>query len=140
MAELPAWVSRYIGLPFVEHGRTAAGVDCWGVIRLCLSEQFGLELPSYVDGYASTTEHEVLGRLIPSQMAPWREVTGHERAGDVALLRVRGAPMHVGLVVAPGWMLHIESGIDSMVERYDGVRWAQRLLGIFRHESMPGAG
>ncbi len=147
MAELPAWVSQYIGLPFVEHGRTRAGVDCWGLIRLVLDERFGVAVPSYVNGYASTTDHEVLGRLIASQMTPWREVPfdklrmrGDERAGDVALLRVRGQPMHVGLVVAKGCMLHVEEGIATCLERYDGPRWARRLLGIFRHESMPGAG
>lgn len=136
MAEIPHWVADYVGLPFVEHGRVRGAVDCWGLIRLVLAERFDVRVPSYVEDYTSTIDEDVLGRLIGRHMTSWREVTGRERAGDVALLRVRGQPMHVGVVVAPKWMLHIERGIDSMVERYDGVTWAKRLIGVYRHEGM----
>lgn len=140
MAEIPDWVAEYVGLPFAEHGRDRSGVDCWGLIRLVLAARFGVRVPSYVGDYTSTIDQDELGRLMRGEMAPWREVTGREHIGDGVLLRVRGQPIHVGLVVAPGWMLHIERGIDSVIERYDGNRWAKRLIGIFRHESMTDAG
>lgn len=139
MAEVPEWVAEYVGLPFAEHGRERSGVDCWGLIRLVLAEQFGVGVPSYGGDYASTTDQDELGRLIRGEMAPWREVTGRERAGDGVLLRVRGQPIHVGLVIAPGWMLHVQRDIDSTLERYDGPRWAKRIIGIYRHESMADA-
>ena len=132
--DIPAWVADYIGIPFVEHGRDRNSWDCWGCVRLILDERFGIPLPSYAGAYPDTTAAAELGRLIRAEMTPWREVTGHERAGDVALLRVRGAPMHVGLVVAPGVMLHVEQGIDSMLERYDGPRWVKRLCGVYRYQ------
>jgi len=139
MTELPAWVANYIGIPFVAHGRDRTGWDCWGLVHVVLAERFGVHVPSYVGSYASTNDQDGLGRLIRSRMTPWHEVTGREHAGDVALLRVRGAPMHVGLVVAKGWMLHVEEGVDSMVERTDGPRWVKRLIGVYRHEAMTDA-
>ena len=66
-------------------------------------------------------------------MSPWREVTGHERPGDVVLLRVRNHPIHVGMVVEPGRMLHIMAGCDAVIESYNGLEWRHRTLGVFRY-------
>ena len=59
---------------------------------------------------------------------------GDEHPGDGVLLRVMGRPIHVGVVVARGWMLHIEKNCDSLIERYaGGSRWERRVLGFYRH-------
>ena len=139
--EIPGWAGDYVGLPFAEHGRDRTGVDCWGLVRLVLGERFGVALPCHGTDYRSTLDADGLGALIAREMRPaWRPVDGPGRAGDVALLRLRGAPMHVGVVVAPGVMLHVEQGIDSVIERSDGLRWKKRLLGIYRHEDMDDGG
>ena len=131
---VPHWVTPYIGLPFKPHGRDRHGVDCWGLVRLVLAERFALNLPSYADGYGSTEDARDIGRLIRGELVPWRPVAfGAEQPGDVVLMRLMNQPMHVGLVVDPGWMLHIEEGIDACLERYDGSRWRQRILGLYRY-------
>ena len=130
----PPWAADYIGLPFKEHGRDRGGVDCFGLVYLVLAEKFGLRLPAYLDGYASTEDAEDIARIIRGEMAPWRLVpSGEELPGDVVLIRMLNHPMHVGFVVANGWMLHIEEGIDACLERYDGAKWRRRLIGIYRH-------
>ena len=135
--DLPSWVADYVGLPFKEHGRDRDGTDCFGLVRAVLAERFGLHLPAYVEGYASTEDAEDIARIIRGEMAPWRPVpAGAERPGDVVLTRMLNHPMHVGLVVAPGWMLHIEEGIDADLDRYDGARWRRRMIGIYRHRDL----
>jgi cell wall-associated NlpC family hydrolase len=130
---IPAWAADYIGLPFREHGRDRNGTDCWGLVILIAAERFSLRLPSYVAGYASTRDADDIGRLVRGQMDLWREVPrGHEQPGDVVLMRLMNQPMHVGVVVARAWMLHIEEGIDACLERYDGAKWRRRVIGIFR--------
>jgi len=132
---LPDWVNTYIGLPFKEHGRDRRGVDCWGLVRLVLGEQFATRLPSYADGYGSTEDAEDIGRLVRGKMGPWHPVPpGAERPGDVVLMRLMNQPMHVGVVVAAGWMLHVEDGIDACLEPYDGAKWRRRVLGLYRHD------
>ena len=42
MTELPAWVADYVGLPWEPYGRTRAGVDCWGLVRLVYEERLGI--------------------------------------------------------------------------------------------------
>ncbi|MBI3452417.1 MAG: peptidoglycan endopeptidase, partial [Rhodospirillales bacterium] len=41
---------------------------------------------------------------------------------------------HVGVVVAPGWMLHVETGIDAALERYREGAWPHQTAGIYRWE------
>lgn len=56
--------------------------------------------------------------------------------GLVDLIDVATAQTHFicQVVVAPGWMLHIEKDCDSVLERFDaGSRWERHLLGFYRH-------
>ena len=132
---IPDWAADYIGLPFREHGRDRDGADCWGLVTLIAAERFDIRLPSYAAGYASTRDAEDIGRLVRRQMDLWRAVArGHEQPGDVVLMRLMNQPMHVGMVVARGWMVHIEQGIDACLERYDGAKWQRRVLGIYRFQ------
>ena len=136
---IPQWVNEYIGLTFKEHGRDREGVDCWGLVRLVLADQFGRYLPSYAEGYGSTEDAKDIGRLVRGEMAPWCQLEiGEERPGDVVLMRMMNQPMHVGVVVAGqsdgSWMLHIEDGIDACLETYDGAKWRRRVLGIYRYD------
>lgn len=134
---IPYWAGYYIGLTFREHGRTNAGTDCWGLVRLVLQEQFAAVLPSYAADYQSSTDAEELGRLIGQEAEKWIAVpAGEERLGDVVLLRMRGAPMHVGLVLGDGRMLHIEKHINSAIEEYRGKRWCERVTGFYRHPQL----
>ena len=133
---VPFWAGHYIGLPFRDHGRDRLGLDCWGLVRLVLAEQFGIALPSYAHEYQRTTQAEKIGALIGREACKWRPVTaGSEECGDAIVLRVRGMPMHVGLVVGDQQMLHIEQGINSVIERYNGPRWADRVAGFYRYRS-----
>lgn len=131
---VPIWAGRYIGLPFRCHGRDRTGLDCWGLVRLVMAEQFGVALPSLATEYHRATDGVEVGRLVLREIPRWDAVEeGEEEAGDVIVLRLRGRPMHVGLVLGDGHMLHIESGIDSAIERYTGARWAERIFGFYRY-------
>jgi cell wall-associated NlpC family hydrolase len=156
-ADPPGWVADYIGLPWRERGRPragwraaradeeVAGCDCWGLLRLVLAERFGIDVPAYDGRYADTSDRAELVALIRGGTGPWRAIWTSDagggvggtaaagiQAGDGVLFRLAGQPCHVGVVVAKGWMLHVQGGTDSGLERFDGVRWARRLAGFYR--------
>jgi hypothetical protein len=58
------WTRAYIGIPFTELGRSQYGCDCWGLARLVYAQELGIDLPSYVGGYASTEERAEIAGLI----------------------------------------------------------------------------
>lgn len=133
----PAWVSRYVGTPYVPGGATAAGADCWGLLTLVWREQFGRPLPPYAgerwrpQAAAQAVGDDAAGYVVQFDPVP----AGAERLGDGVLLRMRGHPLHVGLVVEPGLMLHTHERADACLERYDSWRWARRILGFYRYAS-----
>src|SRR5262245_34632615 len=97
---IPFWAGRYIGISFRDHGRDRSGVDCWGLVRLVLSEQCGMALPSYATEYDRTSETQRISELIAREAVRWSAVCrGEEEACDVIVLRLQGHPLHVGLVL-----------------------------------------
>jgi cell wall-associated NlpC family hydrolase len=131
---IPAWVGDYVGLPYQEGGRARSGLDCYGLLRLVINERFGGQLPEY-EAIVWREDRDLLASLMEERVRLWQPVPHRrEQAGDGVLLRVMGRPIHVGVVIAPGWMLHVEAGCDSVLERYDtGTRWKRRVLGFYRH-------
>jgi len=132
-------LKSYIGIPYKDKGRDREGLDCWGLLRLVYREQLGIELPSYADGYSTAEDQADVARLIldvrdrvpPGDVRPWRPVE-KEKGGDAVLIRIAGEPMHVGVVVKPGEMIHVMRGIDVSLERYHLARWNKRILGFYR--------
>lgn len=133
---MDAWIGNYIGLPFKDRGRDEEGYDCWGLLRLIYGEVFGVELPTYIDRYKDTKDSESLGPLIRQERENWESIEeGNEKLGDVVVIRIRGQPMHTGLVLGEKKFLHIEDGVDSSIEAYDSIKWTKRVIGFYRHWS-----
>ena len=126
------WMEKYVGLPFKDFGRDFGGVDCWGLVRLVLARECGIDLPSYGEISArdlmrvtATIKHDSSGE-------PWREVNRSElKAFDVALLR--GRPMHVGIMMTPKLLLHVEEATAAVLVPLTHSSVAGRLLGFRRH-------
>lgn len=139
-AVAPEWAASFVGLPYKPGGRDRAGVDCWGLCALVWREHFGAALPDYSGPiWHPGVNHADIGpAAMEHATAAFAPVeAGQERAGDGILIRMRGCPMHVGLVVAPSLMLHIEEGADACIERYDRMTWQRRILGFYRFTNAP---
>jgi cell wall-associated NlpC family hydrolase len=131
------WLNEYIGIEFENKGRGET-CDCWGLVRRVYSEQFGIEIPSFTE-YDSADDIKEVARLIKgkesSRGETWIEVPVDEECfGDVAIFKIAGAPVHIGMVLGDNKMLHVEKGIDSCVENYKNMRWVRRLHKFYRHK------
>jgi murein DD-endopeptidase len=40
-------LNSFIGIPFVDGGRSYEGCDCWGLVMLYFKDVLGIELPDY---------------------------------------------------------------------------------------------
>lgn len=136
-----SWSSDYIGLPYTDRGRDRAGCDCWGLVRLVLREQWGIEVPSAHTDYADPDDRAAAHALFETYRGgAWLQVEPEAaRAGDVVLLRRGRHACHVGILTAPRVMLHIQRGIDASIERLDGAVWAQKVDSYWRHREMEAA-
>lgn len=135
MPDIPPWVAAYVGIPYRALGRDEEGVDCWGLVRLIYAGRLGVGLPAYDGrGFSGRASVSDVAALVESaKRTCWHEVPEADAAvPDVVLLRVRGQPIHVGVLVAPKVMLHSLAGHDSAVERLDGLLWSNRIMGFWR--------
>jgi cell wall-associated NlpC family hydrolase len=132
---IPGWVEKYIGINFVEHGRTKDGCDCWGLIKLILEDEFLIKgLPDFGTDYVHTRESGKISQLCLNESKNWNPIKlGQELPGDVILLRIIGLPTHVGIVVDSGWMVHCEYGKNTAIENYLRGHWIHRIEGFYRH-------
>lgn len=120
----------YVGIPFLERGRTREGCDCWGLVRLVLGSEFGVDLPLF-DGYADHRDLRLLGALCDEG----KPLVGAERVegpgpGIVVVMMVGPHPSHLGICVDGQHLLHVERGCNSIYQRIDQVK--HRIEGFYR--------
>ena len=129
-----------VGLPYADLGRSRAGVDCWGLVRLAFDELAGIDLPSYADGYLSTDDRAEICGLIDGAKGngAWSAVVSTEvEAMDVVVFRRGRFDGHVGLVVNPSRQLMVHAGgLGSRAELWTGNLWLPRLVGFWRHRDL----
>lgn len=139
----PAWVGRWIGIPYKADARPTSleeaertGWMCWSLVGLALKLQFANPIDDY-DGplFFKRRDARAVAEGANRFAARWRLINdGDEQAGDVIRLNMAGLPIHVGIVVAPGLMLHVEEGCDSVWERYRSQTWKGRIAAFHRAE------
>lgn len=129
------WIKEYIGIPYESCGRKREGADCWGLVRMILRERFDIEVPMYNE-YTDSEDFSSSERVIKdkTESGEWDQVSfENARAGDVVVLRVRGYPIHVGLYLGKGRMIHILRKIKSVVEDLRTPQWKFRVIGYYRY-------
>ena len=131
------WIEKYVGIPFIDGGRDWKGLDCWGLVRLVLKTERGIEVPSY--GEISATELSLVARevSIESKREPWHPVM-QSQLFDVTVMHRHIAPVHVGIVVAmnPTRILHIEKATHVVFVPVVHKSVAFRSIKYFRHRDM----
>lgn len=134
----PAWVRKYVGIPFVDRGRDHKdGLDCWGLVRHVYQDRFHVPLPHLNYPTALDAKAASLCALQQQTDSDW-VVTKHPHVGDVVLFRVGEHDAHVGVLVAQAQFLHSNQSCGmSTVERLDTGLWQTRLSGIFRWAAQP---
>lgn len=129
-------LQRFVGIPYVAHGRVYTGADCWGLICLYYRDMLGIELPAYIaEMQGREFRPRGIGPLVDAEReAHWIEAT-EPREGDVVLMRNGRHHNHVGVYLEGGRLLHSDgegtSGL-SCIERLDAPHLRNRIVGFYR--------
>lgn len=142
MAAIPPACAAFIGAPYCDDGKAPGAFNCWTLFRAARLAAFGLETADYdgpvwagrdgVEAMASAAEAFAARFQLIATGDEWRAGKRLEQGGDAILLRHAGEPVHIGLVVAPGEMLHVNKGIDARIERYAHTQWRSRIIAFYR--------
>lgn len=140
----PMWASSYIGIAYADLGRSKEDglLDCWGLVRVVIQERTGIVLPEFAT-VSESDYRAVSGEINGAKKSEdWISIPhGEEKELDVAEMvaptrqdtRVSFLPLHVGIVVCQGWVLHTEAATGSRLSSYHDQRTASRIIGFWRH-------
>ncbi len=140
----PLWVSEFVGIPFVDGGRSLEdpGLDCYGLCRVVLDKFAGIKVEPFSMNVASCNKERQSSEIADLRsQGPWDAVSrGDEAVFDVAEIATvyrssigfRVAGLHMGIVVAKGWMLHTQEASGALCERYDRSPWDKRIDRFWR--------
>ena len=131
-------IADLVGHPYRPGGRDpdGGGLDCWGLVRVVLG-RLGVTLPLYADTlWDSPADSERAAAVALGEAeAAWTQVEPAAcRPGDVALLRIDGLPVHVGVII--GWpdFLHAHKAAGAaVIDRLTSPQWRHRLVAVYRH-------
>jgi len=127
------WVKKYIGIPFASNGRSMDGCDCYGLVRLVLRNEYGVDLPELSDNYADaqcvSETSRLFARHLPVLAA---EKIGAAEEKAVAAITLHGVIAHIGIAAGGGYILHtgIKTGSICQRETHPGLRG--RIEGYYR--------
>jgi probable lipoprotein NlpC len=125
--------SKYVGVPYKDHGRDTRGWDCYGLYAHVLREAKGIVVPSYSFTYSSSEADNEVIRALSNALPTWVRVEpGTEEEGDGIVFNLAGRPLHCGYIIEPGVMLHTLRGRETCIERYDTASWNRRIEGMYK--------
>ena len=137
-----SWANQYMGIPFKERGLTRDGADCWGLVRMIMLEQKGIELPDYGEIAPNASMDKVEEIEAAIQGTTWTQIpTGQEKKLDCVLMKgiikvdgkTHSRPIHIGVVVKPGTLIHLEiEGEVTIVDYRNHHRIKNRVVGFYR--------
>lgn len=131
-------IAKYIGIPFIRGGRdmsTDGGLDCYGLCTLFYKNEFGIILPDHRDINTNISDYNKCADAMLQQSTYDDFVlVGKPKYGDLILMNVGGFPAHIGIFIEDNLMLHTNERSGSVIENYMGVKWKQKLQGLYRHK------
>lgn len=128
--------SKYIGIPFVEKGRSTQGADCWGVVKLIYSHEKGIDdLPDFSGEYADTKDKLSIPLLIYEERQRWQKVDTPQEH-DVVVFNIAGIPIHVGVMISQTHFIHATKNINCCIEKIDSLMWRNRVEGYYRYDQI----
>jgi cell wall-associated NlpC family hydrolase len=127
------WVKNYIGIPFVSNGRAKEGCDCYGLVRLALRNEYGIELPALSDDYENALNIKETSRLFTEQLPVLaaEKLEGPEEKA-VVIITEHGSPCHLGLCAGDGHILHTTVKTGAVCQRVTHPDLRGRIGGYYR--------
>lgn len=131
------WSNKYIGIPFVDKGRTTEGIDCWGLARLVYKQEYNIDLPSFTSEYEAD-DTDRMSDLIAQYKEGW-ESLDEPTEGCLVLFNVMGHESHIGIAVSNTHFLHARDGMDSAIESLSSHGWNRRIVGYYKYSENKSA-
>lgn len=112
--------NKYIGIPYVNHGRDQSGSDCFGIVKMILEKEFKVDVPEWID-----QDEPDFSRF---------KKADEPEVGSIGLFKFAGVPAHVGIYIGDGRVLHVMPNETACAEKLKSRRLDGKLDGWYNAE------
>lgn len=111
------WHTKYIGIPFVDNGRSMDGCDCGGLAWLVFKRELGRELDCFNNPYTACNAASA-GKNLQLAIGEFFAPVISPRPFHLAVFGRRYTDYHVGVFIDNGrHILHCKEGYAAKVQR-----------------------
>lgn len=127
-------INKYIGIPYKSKGYWFDGADCYGLVYLFLTLEYGVKLPKFKDYDPFQDVKEVAKQMDLNLPLLSGKPTKFPKFGDLVLFKMRGVPSHLGIYAGNNTVLHILKGTDAVCESLNSTRLKGKVEGFYEFE------
>ena len=121
--------TKYLGVPYKHMGRTMAGLDCWGLIKLVYAD-IGVDVAD-LDNYELAWARKGHGHFESQKYPEWKRVENPQFLDVVLFKATETIVNHAGLVLDERRFIHCcRAGV--VVARLGDLQWFKRTVGFYR--------
>jgi cell wall-associated NlpC family hydrolase len=127
-------INKYRGIPYVDKGRSFAGVNCWGLLYLFLKTEYNIEIPLYDADYKNSDRVSYSKMVAQQEHFKGWELINKPEIGAAALFKI-GPMFHVGICVALKGKNTLSIMRNEFVELIDpkSILWKNRFKGWWKY-------
>jgi len=120
-------VKDLVGIPYKDHGRDSAGMDCYGLVIEVLLRA-GISVPDVFYADTAIETNAAVMQVLESGI-PNTRLDGPEEAAVIEIL-IMGQPSHVGVCLGDGTFIHALRKIGVVIEPL--YRYRNKTKGFYR--------
>lgn len=122
----------FIGIPYILHGRTLQGLDCYGLI-VKMFELKGIKLFDINEEYDEHWSWQGRNYFVENAHRQWTRIEIPE-PWDVVTFHLKGDVVnHAGIVLGDGQFIHTVIKAGTVISRLNDPIWKKKFVNYYRY-------
>jgi cell wall-associated NlpC family hydrolase len=126
-------LSKYIGVPYKDKGRTFKGADCYGILMLRFKEKHNIDLPEI--SATGKTPRKSFVEYLHQISKYWTEEKEFKEDYVIAMCSNENHPKmvtHFGIMIDNKTLLHTYEGVQSHIININHPSIKNQIKGIYK--------
>jgi len=123
-------ISKYLGIPYKNNGRSMEGLDCWGLIKL-IYKDMGYDLFDLEEGYDMDWSKKGKNYFIDNYHKDWTQYKTPKFLDVVLFKNGKDIVNHAGIFLDSNRFMHTCKA-GTVISRLSDARWENKLEGFYR--------